>query len=104
MEKEKIFFCGGEEKPRREMRKVFGEGKNIFLLRSRKTEIENEEYLEKENIFLGGEGKTERQNEESIWRRKNIFFGQEEKRRRKWAFSWFFMVLGQFSWFFMVPG
>ena len=38
------------------MGKVFGEGKNIFLWRSRKSEMENEEYLEKEKYFFGRGG------------------------------------------------
>ena len=49
MEKEDI-FCGEKEKRRRERRKIFGEGKYIFVEEKMNIEVKGGKYLEKENV------------------------------------------------------
>ena len=61
----KIYFCEGEEKQQRKMRKNL-EKENLFFVEEKKNE--GGKYLEKVNLFFcGGEGKGK-----NIWRR-NLF-------------------------------
>ena len=49
MEKDNIFFVSGREKRRR---KIFGEGKFIFLQRRRRTEKEKEEIIWRRKLMV----------------------------------------------------
>ena len=50
LEKENIFFCGGEEKRRRKRKTIFGEGKYFFFEGEKKSgDGKGGNYLDKEN-------------------------------------------------------
>ena len=90
-EKENIFFCGGEEKPGRKGRKIFGKGKYIFAEEKKNEEGKGWKYLEKEDLPLAEENenregkyiflwtKKTKKDKGKNWRRKIYIFCGVEK-------------------------
>ena len=64
---------------RRKKRNLFGKGKYFICAGEEK----GGKYLEKEKILLGRRRNTEKVKEGNIWRRKKLFCGGEDERRRK---------------------
>ena len=59
LDKEKLFFCAEEEKWRRKMRNIFGEGKYIIFGGEKNWEGKGGKYLEKENLYFLAKKKLE---------------------------------------------
>ena len=63
MEKENIFFVGGEEKRRSKRKTIFGEGKYTFVAGKKNREG-------KGGKFIFWRRKTEKEKVENVWRKK----------------------------------
>ena len=79
MENKKKHFFGGEGKRRSKGRKIFGEGKNVFLcggeeeLRKKIFNIHAEEKKNREGeYFFSKEKKTEKEKEENIMEKEKL--------------------------------
>ena len=81
--RKKECFFGGEEKQKRERRKIFGEGKRIFCEENENGEGKVDIYFKRKKYFCGGEEKN-RERKGGKYLEKEIFWEEKENEGNIW--------------------